>query len=260
MILYPRLERSSEIEALANDLADMSVMECRQHRKTSHPRAIFPPTGGTKASEKHMEDIAAKLTEIAVRHGYPDDAHRNTSADAEWAEFLFTNVQAGPHQASHDSMWHFFTVALVPDLVRWRWGKKADGEPASDRWVTVRHRGRNTFGRLWMRSMVLSDLTAHEPFRLMKSLGEDELVQIMERPSFAGNRRLSQASVELLLKVTKETPGISRPTLLREYQKRMLRIGAFIELQSLDNQSLKALCEELFIKSIKVLRQGERRH
>ena len=260
MILYPRLERSPEIETLANDLAAMTVMECRQHRRVSHPKLIFPPTGGAKAPAQHLEEIAAKLTDIAVQHGYPDDQNRNTTADADWAECLYTAVDTTPHQASYESMWHFFTIGLVPDLVRWRWGKTRDGEAASDRWVTVKHRGRNTFGRLWMRGMILSDSASPDPFRLVRNLGEDELVQIMERPSFAGNKRLSQTTADVLLAVAKENPKINRALLLREYQKRMLRLGAFVELQSLDNAMLRSLCEELFQKSMRALRSEDRRN
>jgi hypothetical protein len=254
MILYPRLERSPEIEALANELAAMTVLECRQRRRVSHPRAEYPAVGGAAASIQHLEEIAVKLTDIAEQHGYPEDQSRNTKVDADWAEWLYTNIKSTPHQASYEAMWHFFTVVLVPDLVRWRWGKTRGGEAASDRWVTVKHRGRNTFGRLWMRGMILADTTEADPFKLVKSLGEDELVQIMERPSFAGNKRLSQMSAELLLSVGKANPEVNRASLLREYQKRMLRLGAFLELQSLDSSGLKSLCEELYEKSIRALR------
>lgn len=253
MILYPKLERTAEIETSAAELARLSISDCRTRRQTTHRRAVFLATGGTRASANHLEEIANGLTEIAERNGYPRESKRNTKADAEWAEFLHRQLNLTTHQASHDGMWHFFTIALVPDLVRWRWADARNEGPASDRWVTVSHRGRNTFGRLWWRCAILADPEAADPYHLVRELGEDELVQIMERPSFAGNRTLSQASAEVLLEFGAANPSANRAELLREYQKRMLRLGAFLELQLLDKSTLRQLSAELFEKSLKAL-------
>ena len=256
MILYPRLERSDDLVARAIELGALSVKECHARRRRSDPGAIYSATGGSRATQPQLEAIARSLTDIAVGHGYPEERQRNTGADAEWAEWLHLNLDTSAHEAALDGMWHFFTVALVPDLVRWRWGA-TKGESTSDRWVTVKHRGRNAFGRLWWRGEVFHDPQAKSPYHLVHALGEDELVQIMERPSFAGNRQLSRITAQSLLQAEREHPGINRGMVLRDYQKRMLRLGAFTDFQFLDTKATGDLALEVMGRTLAAMQDGE---
>jgi hypothetical protein len=196
--------------------------------------------------------VARALTEIAEKHGYPTEHPRQqTAVDANWAEWLHVNLGTSAHEAALDSTWHFFTVALVPDLVRWRWGVgKTDA--VSDRWVTVRHRGRNAFGRLWWRAEIMVEPSSDSPYRLVHGLGEDELVQIMERPSFAGNRVLSRTTAAVLMAMQKRH-AVNRASLLREYQKRMLRLGAFTDFQALDEGATRTLALDVMRLTVKAI-------
>lgn len=248
MILYPRLERSDDVVELAARLGSLSVEDCAKERRLSHPRAQPSPTGGVKATNAKLQSIVENLTAIAMKHGYPEEQRRNTSADAEWSEWLHRNLDVSPHEAAGDAMWHFFTLVLVPDLVRWRWGATKE-DSASDRWVTVKHRGRNTFGRLWWRSEILRMPDAESPYQLVHELGEDEVVQILERPSLAGHLKLSRLIGRKLIAL--ELPdGVTRGDVLRENQIRILRLGAFVDFQSLDEEALAQLADETLEKSI----------
>lgn len=256
MNLYPHLARSPDVERLARELACLSIAECRRRRATSHRRAVYLATGGTaRASEPHLLEIAAGLSAIAERRGYPQEQARYTETDAEWSEFLHRNLRVTPHQAAHDGMWHFMTLVLVPDLVRWRWGVSQNADQVSDRWVTTRYRQRNTFGRLWWRCAILTSPNSPEPHRLIHALGEDELVQIMERPSLAGNRRLSRTTADILLKFAEADRDLNRPQLLRDQQKRILRLGAFVEFQVLSDESLAEIVRHTFEESVASLRE-----
>jgi hypothetical protein len=248
LILYPRLEHSSDLENEAARLAHMSIEECRTHRRNSHPAAVYGPTGGDRATSGRLDQIAKSLTQIAERFGYPNEKGRNTAVDSHWAEWLHANLETSPHEASFDSMWHFFSIVLVPDLVRWRWGA-AKETVVFDRWITMRHRGRNAFGRLWWRCEILKILGSDTPYKLVHSLGEDELVQIMERPSFAGNRLLSRTTAIVLTSFDNKTPKAIRSDLLRDYQKRMLRLGAFTDFQSLDESATRNLALEVMTRA-----------
>ena len=146
------------------------------------------------------------------------------------------------------------TLSLVPDLARWRWGTSRRDEQASDRWVTVRHRGRNTFGRLWWRCEVLRAQGTPTPYALVHELTEDELVQIMERPTLSGNRRLSRMTAEVLIEVSAANLDINRALILRDQQKRILRLGAFLELQMPSDDELRELIRETFGQSVRALR------
>jgi hypothetical protein len=246
VILYPRLERTPELERQAASLAELSIEDCYGKRGVSHPRSVYGSTGGLRATEPHLREIASGLTEIAEKFGYPTSRKKDVaSIDAQWGEWLHRNMLLSPHEASYDSLWHFVTVTLVPDLVVWRWRSRS-GSAGMDHWVTVKHRGRNTFGRLWWRAEVLLLPDDANPYRLVHELGEDDHVQIMERPSLAGNCQLSRTTACEFIRLRQEKPAKRRNDLLREYQKRMLRLGAYTDFQSLDAGSTAALVKEVF--------------
>lgn len=249
MILYPRLERTDDLVAMAIELGGLSVEQCRVRRRTTDPCAIYTATGGARATVVQLEAIAKGLTEIAIKNGYPEERQRNTGADAEWAEWLHRHLDTSAHEAALDSMWHFMTVVLVPDLVRWRWGATKE-DSISDRWITTKHRGRNALGRLWWRAEIFFDEDEENPYGLVHALGEDELVQVMERPSFAGNRTLSRTTAAMLLRAERENPGINRGAVLRDYQKRMLRLGAFTDFQVLDTKATGDLALEVLGRTL----------
>jgi hypothetical protein len=255
VILYPRLERTDDLVARAIELGGLSVEQCRARRRTADSAAVYTATGGTRSSVAQLEAIVKGLTDIAVKNGYPEERQRNTSADAQWAEWLHRHLNTSAHEAALDSIWHFFTVVLVPDLVRWRWGATKE-DSTSDRWVTIKHRGRNAFGRLWWRAEVFYDEDSESPYHLVHALGEDELVQVMERPSFAGNRTLSTTTAKVLLRVEKENPDFNRSSVLRDYQKRMLRLGAFTDFQALDAKATTKLAQEVMERTLKAIQVG----
>lgn len=254
MILYPRLDLNADLVREAAELGRLSVDQCRARRAVGHQARYFSALGGVPATDAHLIEIADALTKIAVDHGYPENRGRLTGVDAHWSEFLHRRLDTTPNEAARDSMWHFFTIALVPDLVRWRWKESRD-DSNSDRWVTVRHKGRNAFGRLWWRGEVLRAPDAGSPYHLVHALGEDELVQIMERASFAGNRLLSRTTATVLLAVQRTNRNANRGKVVREYQKRMLRLGAFTDFQSLDESKTRALALEVMQRTQRALKQ-----
>jgi hypothetical protein len=160
-------------------------------------------------------------------------------------------MEVTPHEAAGGGLWHFMTCVLVPDLVLWRWGSGED-ETSMDRWVTVRHRGRNCFGRLWWRAEVLRTPGNENPYLTIHELKEDEFVQIMERPWLAGNRSLSTTTARMLIEHGKRNPKSNRPLFFREVQKRLLRMGAYVEFEALDAKTLEALLSEVFLQTVKL--------
>jgi hypothetical protein len=249
MRLYPILPRTPKLEALAIELAKLKVAECRMRRRLSHSDTVVSPTGGAPASERHLRALAEELTSTAEQYGYPNECKAGGACDLGWAVVLHEQLDVSPHEAAADGMWHFMTCVLVPDLVRWRWGG-ASTEAVSERWVTVRRSGRNCFGRLWWRANVLQDSDCSDAYALLKDLGEDEVVQIMERPNLAGNRFLARATARAVVDFSRRHPSINRGNLLREVQKRLMRYGAFIEFQALEASSLSALLSQVIDEAL----------
>jgi hypothetical protein len=91
-------------------------------------------------------------------------------------------------------------------------------------------------------------------YDLVRELNEDELVQIMERPSLAGNRRLSRMTAEILLETSTGNRDVNRSLLLRDQRKRILRFGAFLDFQVLSDDELRALLLETFALSLEAMR------
>ena len=99
---------------------------------------------------------------------------------------------------------------------------------------------RNTFRRLWWRAEVLGpeiDLTR---------LGEDELVNIMERPTIAADRRLARAiAAEFLARVD---GGVVRERmhLMRDAMKRLLRLTPMVAFSALDSTEVAQVVAHTF--------------
>src|SRR5436190_86977 len=133
-------------------------------------------------------------------------------------------------EASEEDAWSHLTCCWLLDMAAWRWGGIGD----SDR----RFRGdvnRNTFRRLWWRAEVLGpgiDLT---------SLGEDELVNIMERPTVASNRRLARALAGQFLSRVERGGEHGRMFVMREAGKWLVRLTPIIDFNSLDDAELNAV-------------------
>lgn len=248
MNLFPLLPRLESIDQLAVKLMGLSVAKCRESRGLSHPSQIFSPLGGAPVTERELSELAEKLTAISERFGYPGKCLDTRSNDAQWSEHLHRNLDVTPHEAAKDEMWHFMTCVLVPDLVRWRW--ESDGaDVPSERWITVRRRGRNCFGRLWWRSEILANRLSKNPYEIVHELKEDEFVQIMERPSLAGNRSLSRSAAQALIEFGRRNTKANRANIFREVQKRLLRAGAYLEFEAIREDSVRALLSEFFIQA-----------
>ena len=245
MNLFPLLPQSGFINQLVVELMGFSVSELRTKRSFSHPSTTFSPLGGAPVSENELRGLAENLTAISERFGYPGECIDTRSNDAQWAEYLHRNLNVTPHEAAKDEMWHFMTCILVPDLVKWRW--ESDGaEGPSERWITVRRRGRNCFGRLWWRCEILTVHQSKSPYELIHELKEDEFVQIMERPLLAGNRSLSRSAAQALVEFGRRNAKVNRALIFREVQKRLLRAGAYMEFEAIREDNIRSLLSEFF--------------
>jgi hypothetical protein len=149
-----------------------------------------------------------------------------------------------PHEGAQPGVWQYLTTAVVPDVVRWRF------PPISSEQATTESRflagRRNLLGRLWWRAFLLKDSAPEagaDPYRRLRLLGEDELVQLMERASMFGDRRLLRITADSFLKFAAGNKGVARQTLMREAQKRILRIQALVFLQGLEDGDVEGFVE-----------------
>lgn len=243
MILYPQLPHPTA-EILADERRVLSVERLTNLVDSDYPDIVFTPTGGNRAATADLQRLREVIVGAAGSAGYPDggDDQSRLRFDRESAVALHDQMQIEPSEASKGGVWEFLTCVLLCDVVRWRFPGGTDGTPA-ERFFAGR---RNVLQRLWWRAFALYDLTAADKHELLSALGEDEIVQIMERPFLAGSRALSRAIATELVAAAGRNPEIARRTLIREAQKRLRRFGAFISFESIEDAELAPFVRTIF--------------
>ncbi len=108
------------------------------------------------------------------------------------------------------------------------------------------------FRRSWWRVHVLgADLDAVPEGQ--QPLGEDELVQIMERPTLAANPAVARAVRDGVFRRALRVAA-ARSEFSRDLTKRMLRLTPFISLDLLDEGELSTLVDTLIDQSTAAFR------
>lgn len=243
MILYPQLPHVVA-EAIGEERRRLSVSAAAALASCDHQDVVFTPTGGSRASSQDIGRLRSRLLMAAESLGYPDagDEQSRINFDKTAAGILHSSMGIEPSEAAKSGVWEFATCILACDLVRWRFPGGDDGTPL-ERFLGGR---RNAFQRLWWRAFVLQKEKESDPYELLGRLGEDEIVQIMERPFLAGSRALSRAVATQLLEASGRHPAISRRTLIREVQKHLRRLAAFVSFEAISPEEVNSLVRDLF--------------
>lgn len=246
MFLYPQLLHPATV-ALAQQLCCAPTLEAAGVAAAEHPATIFTPTG-VRIDSRRLLELRKLLTQQADRLGYPGNASEaaRLEFDSLAAVALHTTMAIPPGEAAKGGVWEFFCCVLLPDLVRWRFPGGPEGT-SLDRFFAGR---RNVFQRLWWRAHLLHDPSRNDnPYAMLVRLGEDEMVQIMERPNLAGIRPLSRQVARGLLEAVERHPNISRRILIREAQKHFLRLSSFVSFDTLGDDLLEAEVTSVFDKA-----------
>jgi hypothetical protein len=234
-LAVPRLVKetaSSIVEKYAS--ADLATVG--QAMPLSVDGLTFSPVGGSRIQDRDLRELRASVLSIAKEHGMPSPANRITtmSFDGQAARLIHQALPMTPHEASHEEVWSYITCCWLLDVAMWRFGARADERRF------VGNVNRNTFRRLWWRAEILGseiDLTR---------LGEDEFVNIMERPTIASDRRLARAiAVEFLARVDRDQAG-ERMQLMREVMKRFMRLTPFTSFSALEDDVLQSMVSRTF--------------
>lgn len=245
MILFPLLPhhlalqiaeaaRSAPIQSLADGAAD------------EHSGCEYTPSGGTRVAKAALRSLRGDILRLASAAGYPNAPNQQQAAafDAEATVVLAQQMPLAPAEAAKGGLWEFMSCVLLPDLVRWRFGGVGSAT-SIERFVSGR---RNAYQRLWWRAFHLSPRqdASGRLDQLLQALGEDELVQLMERPSLAGIEGLPAAIAEGLLAASVRYADLTRRQLIREAQKRFLRLSSFLSLEAISPADVDWHVENVF--------------
>ncbi len=232
-LLLPRLDRESARKIVANRLPSPLTDVSASMPDLSYT-VTFSPVGGTRVSEDQLGALRQEVVQLAREHGFPGQPSRLMAFEGDCARLMHTRLPMTPHESSHEDVWSYLTCCWLLDVALWRFGSEADERRF------IGNVNRNTFRRLWWRGEILG------PDIDLRRLGEDELVNIMERPTIAGDRRLARAVAAEFLRLVETGESADRMLLMREAMKRLLRLTPFVAFWSLTAEEVEALVSETF--------------
>lgn len=223
-VVLPRLSREHAIDLIAS--ARRRKIDATTAALPDHTLdRTWPPVGDDRITDEQLLSIRSSVVAAARDCGMPDSGDV-TAFDAICARILYEQLKLSPHEAAHEEGWTYLTCCWLMDVAVWRFG------PAADERRFVGNVNRNVFRRLWWRAEILGDQVD------LASLGEDELVNIMERPTLAADPQLAQAIAIEFLRTVDADPSVQRMLLMRDATKRILRLTPFVEFGSLDSHLL----------------------
>jgi hypothetical protein len=232
-LVVPRLDRTAA-QALLEQKLDLPLGELGRSLPDRNPVVTYASVGGQRVEESVLQQLRTDLLSIAEEHGLPGPPRDLSTFEGRAARLLRGVLDMTPHEASHEEIWSYLTCCWLLDVAVWRFGADA----SVDRYLG--HINRNTFRRMWWRAEVLGsevDLTL---------LGEDELVNIMERPTLFSDRRLAQSIACEFLHRVEAGDVVDRMRLMREATKRLLRLTPFVSFASLDQTSIRTIVADAF--------------
>ncbi|MCS5733775.1 DUF6339 family protein [Herbiconiux daphne] len=209
----------------------------------AHPAQVYSPIGGSRADEQKLSTARAELLRLAGDFGFPTIstesariAFDRAAADLMVRVFDLTWAEAGARD-----IWSFLSIILFPDVTRWRF----HGSTNRERWVAT-DLTRHAWSRLWWQATVFKGAE-----NLLLELTESDLNQLLERRSIGGDPRLVQA---LGRAVVDSTQAVARRELIRDSTARIRRRLAFVDVRSLDDEQVAAMCDEIVRASSEAIR------
>jgi hypothetical protein len=245
ILLYPRL-LPNETERRFRMLHEFSPDQHRTMVANHSQRAVYAATGGRRISREELDQLRNSVLRVAREQGFP--ASRSTAQrgdfDRQTAQILHGQSLMVPGEASQRQVWAFLSLVLLPDVCAWRWPADSEGRYVADRFKGT-DLTRHAFARLWTRAHVLHDPTASDPYHLLDVLGESDLDQIMARRSALA---ASPALVRSIVRTHQEDQSdrsVSSRDVLRESLMRLLRLTAFLDLDSASEPELGHLVRKV---------------
>lgn len=205
----------------------------------------YYPLARKRAGAEDLISLRARILQIASSFGYPSlvRGRRLIEFDQALGAAVHEQMRIMPADAAQADVWTFVNTVVAPDIVLWRYGKF---DETKKRWLISEERifdlTRTTIGRLWWRVHLLGP-------EIARSLGEDEAVQLLEKPRIGGFRDLSRCIGERHLHFAAIGATTRRMELLRDVTKRLIRKMAVHSVYVMSPSQLAGFVDELFLES-----------
>lgn len=232
--VWPRLA-SAFARPLLEEAKTIDVTTLRRTSGITHPDAAPIAVGGQPAPEALIVHVQASVRALSDSLGFPAELPRSavSTFDQPATRLLHKEMDIVPADAASEEVWNFISLVILPDVAAWRFPGRAD-----DRLLG---RPRNVFRRLWWRGESIGPDVIDVP----NGLGEDELVNIMERATIAANPLVARAIATTVFENTGLVPG-ARSELMRDVAKRLLRTQVIICIDALPEGEIRSVVERCF--------------
>ncbi len=237
--LLPRLPVVAGDQMLDDLLIASNGIQLSTFGADSLPGSVrYASTGGSRVTPAQLMYIRESIVSIARECGFAEQRPNTSKFDSSIAIWLATCELFKSAEALRDDVWACLSIAIVPDVVHWRFGKSRQ-----------RYLGgvRNTFQRLWQRSVVFDrGPDSVDRWEVLTTLTEDALVQICERPSIGGDPRLALEVGEAWIRASKKFGRSSMESTMRQAALRIRVLNEVRSLSALPDLELVSLMDSIF--------------
>lgn len=239
MKLWPRLPLARAAEFVAS-LPDLSP-EALEARWQAPEVRVFAATGGVRVTDAALRGLRSGILSAARDCGFPTVTRGQRGEFDRLAGLLLSEVGIPTGEGLRPEVWAWIATLLLPDVTRWRW-ERPDGQVGLERFAGSVYR--NAFGRLWL-SVVTLDRgpSHHDRWGVLNTLGADQMVALLERPTIAGNPDLGRAIGEAWYALR---PQDRTEDLFREAMKALLVQMGVRRLDVLDQKELQRHLHRIF--------------
>lgn len=241
-LLYPRLP-DGVARAIVSGWDRSDLLGLRNSASLQHHSAAPSATGGHAADIDDVLRVQKAVRSVADNFSFPAPLGQSAQQQFDQAcgAALFESMRIVPADAASRGVWTFLTVVVLPEVAEWRF-------PNAPLERVLGDRRRNVLRRLWWRSWTL-DSPDTMPAGCTP-LGEDELVQIMERPGLSGDARVGRALQAAVWKIEKKHPTAPRSRVFRQVCLHLLARKSHVLLASLTDQQLADAVDDAIVKAV----------
>lgn len=260
-VLFPRLTKLA-VQRTLHELQSKIDAQSAQAFIRSIPGKSYGASGGSRIDETLLSGFCLRILSIATNNGYPlsktSKSRSNFDNDVCIELSSLNSLRSG--ELLRNDVWSYIATAMLPSVVIWRF--KLDLEAGLSNAALSRFNGgvRNTFQRLWVRNELFDRGEGHpDRWTLLKSLPEDAIIQITERPSLSSSRKLSLAIAEewLISKNRLVNTDISSEELMRQAVILIRLQNEILELSIISETSLQKLIAKAFSMAAAMIKSNK---
>lgn len=240
-LCYPRLSIPAA-RSQWEQIRTLRMDEISAQIEANHYNSLeYYSVAKARANGEVLRELRSSTVELARQFGFPQivSSHKKVEFDRQLAVLLHANMRLMPNDAAANEIWTFINLLVLPDVLLWRHGAWRNDlgcwSVSADRLYDIT---RTTFGRLWWRVEMLGNEN-------VACLGEDECVQLMERPRIVGYGPLVRS---IVLHHRSRSESSQRMELLREVTKMLTRRLAVLSVLAMREHQIDAFVLGIFIE------------